>query len=320
MRSPGQVFRRWRDWSAVGLSALTAFGLLLALVAVMGPYEESASGPPAVRLMIGLPDWLKTTVVGLFALAALLLLVVLFPQGLRRRRKKGDDEFEMVYEGPKVSPWVLFALLAIALIPLGVAGYLLWVGWPAAEPGRGLASHLGLPPGPVRQPLPGSAVPAAQKPLFTSAVGLLGLVAGLGGVGLLLWLLFGDRFLGVWEGLSPHGRAAPQLIEAVEESLESLRQDADARRAIIRCYRRFEQVLAGIGLPRAPWETPAEFMCKALRRIQVSGRPVGVLTELFEVSRFSHHPLGPGERDTAVSALIEIKVALEQEVSDAHAV
>ena len=319
MRGPGRIFHQWRERSAVGLSALTAFGLLLALVAGMGPHEESAAGPPAVRLMIGLPDWLKTTIVGLFALAALLLLVVLFPTGLRRRRKKGDDEFEMVYEGPKVSPWVLFALLAIALIPLGVAGYLLWVGWPAAEPGGGLASHLGLPPGAVRQPLPGSAVPAAQKPLFSGAVALLGLVAGLGGVGLLLWLLLGDRFLGVWEALSSHGRAAPQLIEVVEESLQSLRQDADARRAIIRCYRRFEQVLAGLGSPRAPWETPAEFMRKALRRQSAPGKAVRDLTELFEVSRFSHHPVGTGERDTAVSSLIEIKAALEREVSDAPA-
>jgi hypothetical protein len=319
MLGPGRIIHQGHERSALGLSTLTALGLLLALVAVMGPHEGSATGPPAVRLMIGLPDWLKTTIVGLFALAALLLLVVLFPRGLRRRRKKGDDEFEMVSEGPKVSPWALLALLAMALIPLGVAGYLLWVGWPAAEPGGGLASHLGLPPGPLRHPLPGSAVPAAQKPLFTGAVGLLGLVAGLGGVGLLLWLLLGERFLGVWEGLSPRPGAAPRLIEAVEESLESLRQDADARRAIIRCYRGFEQALAGLGFPRAPSETPAEFLRKALRRQSVPGRAVRDLTELFEVSRFSHHPVGPEDRDTAVGSLIEIKAALEGKVSDAHA-
>ncbi len=101
-------------------------------------------------------------------------------------------------------------------------------------------------------------------------------------------------------------------MDAIEESLDSLRLEPDARRAIIRCYRRFEHVVADWGLPRAPWQTPTEFMRKALGRLPVPAAAVRRLTEAFEISRFSHHPVGPADRETALGALIEIKTALEE--------
>ena len=45
--------------------------------------------------------------------------------------------------------------------------------------------------------------------------------------------------------------APPPLVEAVDESLEDLRAEPDARRAIIRCYARFERAAAAAGLQRA---------------------------------------------------------------------
>jgi hypothetical protein len=53
-------------------------------------------------------------------------------------------------------------------------------------------------------------------------------------------------------------------------------------------------------------------MRKALGRLPVPATAVRGLTEAFEISRFSHHPVGPADRETALGALIEIKTALEE--------
>jgi hypothetical protein len=46
---------------------------------------------------------------------------------------------------------------------------------------------------------------------------------------------------------------------------------------------------------------------------------VPTLTGLFELARFSHHPLGPSERDRALAALDEIRTAMRATESDAAA-
>jgi hypothetical protein len=287
---------------------------MLALVASLGPPEGPVVGSPAVRLVISLPDWLQMAIFGLFSLVALLVLALLFPRGLRRRRKKDEDEFEFFHEQPKLSPWVSVVLLGLTLLPLGLAGYLLWLRWTPFERGLLAGPASSLPGARPFPPLPEAVRPMVEGPVFSGAVAALALLAGLGALGVVLWIYLGNRIIGGWVGPSAQPREG--LAEAVEESLESLRQERDPRRAIIMCYRRFEQVLAGAGLPRAPWKTPTEFLRETLRRFALPSEAVTSLTRLFEVSRFSHHPVGATERDAAVGWLIEIKTALERE--DSH--
>jgi hypothetical protein len=54
-----------------------------------------------------------------------------------------------------------------------------------------------------------------------------------------------------------------------------------------------------------------EFMREALARLPVPRAAVPTLTGLFELVRFSHHALGPRERDRALEALHEIRTAIE---------
>ena len=105
-------------------------------------------------------------------------------------------------------------------------------------------------------------------------------------------------------------RAASPLEAAVDDSVEDLRAEPDARRAIVRCYARFERAAAASGVERKPWSTPMEFMREALRRLPLPRTAVPTLTGLFELARFSHHPLGPSERDRALAALDEIRTAM----------
>ncbi len=73
-------------YATMGWIAVAAGGLMLALVATFGPREGPEAGPPAARLVVALPDPLKVAIFGLFAGAALLLLALLFPRHLRRRK------------------------------------------------------------------------------------------------------------------------------------------------------------------------------------------------------------------------------------------
>ena len=299
-----------RRWSSVGWGILTVGGLLVALIATSGPPEAPVTGASPVRVVIQLPDSLKATVFGLFVLTSLLLFVLLAPR-IARRRRKADDEWELVIEHPKVSPWMVCGLLALGLLPVALGGYLVWREWPTLAPSVAASRppfplSLGSSPPPQT---PGR--PEASLPAFSGAIGFLALAVALGCLGLTLWIFLGDR---IGWGPSPpaESRAPTRLMDAIEESLDSLRLEPDPRRAIIRCYRRFEHVVAHWGLPRAPWQTPTEFMRKALGRLPVPAAAVRRLTEAFEISRFSHHPVGPADRETALGALIEIKTALEE--------
>jgi hypothetical protein len=60
-------------------------------------------------------------------------------------------------------------------------------------------------------------------------------------------------------------------------------------------------------------------MHDVLARLPIPRAAVPTLTGLFELARFSHHALGPQERDRAVDALHEIRRAMEGRQRDAGA-
>jgi hypothetical protein len=75
-----------------------------------------------------------------------------------------------------------------------------------------------------------------------------------------------------------------------------------------------ELILSRHGLPRAPWQTPLEYLRVALHRFHLPAERVQRLTTLFEVARFSGHALGEAEKLSAFRVLRDAKTALEAEV------
>jgi hypothetical protein len=305
--------------AGAGGTAAALGGLLLAVAGLVRPAAEGGSGP--MRTVLRLPDPVIAFLFLSAALAVVVLLGLLVPGG-RRRRRKGDEEFELVYEQPKVSPLALAAVWALLLLPLAVGAYLFWSGAPWLEHVLGPPSGRPAFPGPAATstpPLPTSGDGgAAAVPFFTTAVTILAIGAGLALTGGVLWILFGDRLAWWWAGPLAENRKEP-FVEAAEESLDDLSHEPDPRRAIILCYRRFELGLAKIKAGRAPWQTPTEFMREVLARLALPPGSVWQLTRLFEISRFSAEPLGPAEREAARRALEEIRAALKGSRSDASA-
>lgn len=291
--------------------AFLAASLVIGLAAVVRMAGPAAGGLDDLTGSIRLPELMTGTIVTLFALAALVFLLGLVRR--MRSRRRAEEVGALGPEAARVPPWMRTLTQILSLLNFVVLAYLLWSG---AIPLTALLA-LGLGAGSAIAPTLPQEAPVAP-PVVTWAFGVLALVAGLGALALALWVAFGDRLAQWWEG-AVSDSPLPPLAEAVEESLEDLRAEPDARRAIIRCYARFERVAAHSGVERKPWHTPMEFMREALPRLPVPRGAVPALTGLFELARFSHRVLGPRERDRALDALDEIKASLEEERADAAA-
>jgi hypothetical protein len=291
----------------LGPSVIAGVGLSLALAGAIASPEGAPIKGVATRVFLPLPDWLIITAGAAFSIASLVLVAIVLAAG--RRRRKSEDEYELSRSAQKTSPLVVVLLVLLALAPGAMmGGVLVWLALSDASvvPGPG-GITLGDPgaygPSPDEPPI----MPAS--PLTTGLIGALALLAGLGSLGFVLWLCLAAR-------LQPRPVAVEheqaQLAAAVEESLDDLRREPDARAAILRIYRHFERALAGAAVPRRPWQTPTEFMRAVLSRLPLPASPVRSLTGLFEIARFSRHPLGEAERDSAWRSLTEIRATLDQ--------
>jgi uncharacterized membrane protein len=113
----------------------------------------------------------------------------------------------------------------------------------------------------------------------------------------------------------PQARATVEedLAEAVETTIEDLRRERDARRAVIAAYANMERVLALHGFERRRAETPFEYLVRILRRLDVRESAVRSLTELFEYAKFSAHDIDSGMKEKAIDALEDVRDDLRRE-------
>jgi hypothetical protein len=274
-------------------------GLLLALAALMDGGRGLADALPPVRVTFTVPQALLVAIAVVMTLAWLVLLVV------ARARRRPEEELE----SQRPLPWWRQVLGPVAvLLPVIATVLVLWL-----DGGRlaGMLLDLGRWfQGPGAPSADVAEIPVISLPWLGWSVGLLGLALALAILTVALLLLFGERLVGWW--LARRARAErADLVEAVDDSLDDLGGESDPRVAIINCYRRFEAATARRRVRRAPWQTADEFMRDALGHLALPDVAVERLTRLFEVARFSHHPLGNVERDRARASLEEIRIALE---------
>ena len=282
-----------------GPKLVTGVGLLLAIAGTLAAPDGVPLEGLGTRVFVPLPDWL---IVGTMAAVALASLIFIAKSLSSRPPQK--DEIEQYPEPKKLSPILAVLLVVLALMPgVILGGTLYWIGLPDVHPGlAGVTTDAA--PGAVDERPAGPA-----SPVTTGLIGALALLAAFGSLGVVAWLCLADRLQRGAAGVVPRlGR----LAAAVEDSLEDLRREPDARAAIIKIYRNFERVLAAAALPRRPWQTPAEFMRAVLGKASLPPDPIQRLTGLFELARFSQHPIGPAERESAWRSLTEIRAALDR--------
>jgi hypothetical protein len=101
-----------------------------------------------------------------------------------------------------------------------------------------------------------------------------------------------------------------ELVAAVDESLDDLVREPDARRAVIAAYARMERALAGRGVERQPSETALEYLSRALVEARASERSARRLTTLFQRARFSQHGVDEAMKGDALDALRSLRAEL----------
>jgi NADH:ubiquinone oxidoreductase subunit 6 (subunit J) len=102
-----------------------------------------------------------------------------------------------------------------------------------------------------------------------------------------------------------------ELSAVVTDTIDDLRSEPDARRAVIAAYARMEGVLARHGQPRRRSEAPFEYLSRVLLALRVRAAAVRDLTELFERAKFSTHEIDRGMKERAIAALVSIREDLE---------
>lgn len=292
-----------------GAAVVAGAGLVLTLTALLAA-PRAPDEMPSVRLRADVPQPLLLAGAIAFALAALIVLGIAFS---RDRRRQEAELLAREQERPRY-PWWLEALVRLVpLLPLLAILAIFMFGWEYLERTFLAWSRLVLFP-PAGSGGPTAEIPVVSLPVVGWFLGMLTLLVGLATLAVALLLLFAERLAAWWERRNPPPPDEP-LTEAVEESLDDLANEPDARVAIIKCYQRFERVAARARVPRAPWQTPLEFMREVLARLALPRTAVDQLTRLFELARFSRHPLESFERNHARACLEEIRSALEPEDS-----
>jgi uncharacterized membrane protein YhaH (DUF805 family) len=290
------------------LSASLVVGLA-ALVRMAGP---AGAGPDDLARVIRLPQIVTGTVLTLFALAAVVILLDLVRR-LRARRRTEDAEAAAELEAARMPAWLRALHQFFSFVSVVVFIYLIGRGVIPLPDLMALGQRLGSAIGPGL----GRDAPLGAPAIFTWTYGALALAAGLAALGLALAIAFSERLVQWWAGARDDDGTPASRPAGLEGAPEDPRAEPDARRAIIRCYARFERLAADAGVERKPWHTPLELMREVLPRLPLAAGAVPTLTGLFELARFSRRALGSSERDRALGALEEITATVDARRPDA---
>jgi hypothetical protein len=284
-------------------------GAVLYLSGLSATLQLGDADLQGVLLVPALPTPLYIVMAAVVVLGVGCTILASFRQH-RRLSRDQERESEAV-----ITPWqaLLSTLGTLTLVLLG----LVWLMRHSAEVSQVL-EHLRRQMSMAQELLGGAPSlvqqvhsPATGYAMFTMVVLIYG---GLGLLG--LWILYEGwgktRFQGAADDPRPR-----QIQRAVAAGLQELRTHTDPRQAIIACYARLEHLLTDYGVPAYEYLTPQEYMGTALQEIDLPTEAFAGLVELFELARYSLHPLDDTARRTAMAYLEQLQAHLQQD--DTHA-
>jgi hypothetical protein len=287
---------------------MIGIGLLLALAATVGP-PLSPGDEPGASLAIRLPEAVRTVAFALLALSALILLA------LQRPQRPTEDEPLASRAPQRLTMWAASLLSLPLLLALGAVWYLVWHYWSSGEGHPIEKAFTAIAE--LLEFLALSRKPPTALPFFDYTLAALVVLFALGIFAVMVLVALAERLQKWWADRAPaDAEASPP--DTLADRLDDLRTEPDPRVAIIRAWSRFERALSRARAPRAPWQTPAEFMRATVARLGVPAPPAERLTSLFEIARFSDRPLGAEARTAACDCLDEITAALDEDAGRAR--
>ncbi len=293
-----------RPLSDVRAIAATEVGLLLVSLVALGSGGSPWHAGDRQDVPVGVVHALAAAA-GALVIGSLLLVWVGTPSAEKRGRRKrrlGATDLEEL--GASLS-----AAGKVAAIVAGATGLFLLLALPFLVPNA--ATPPGATPGSaVSRGHASSSAPAGDHPTSTA---LTWLVVGAAAALLLLApaAVFVRRRRALRERRAVVPSAAARVGSDLRRSLADLESERDPRLAVQRAYARMEESLGEVELSRAPDETPTEFTARVLRVLGASASAAADLTGLFEIARFSDHPMDEDDRRCAITSVrrVEAEVA-----------
>jgi hypothetical protein len=273
-----------------GLLGLAVIGLLL--VVVFASRGGHPTGDAAVTER-SVPIAVENTVVTLVTVAWGLLILGAIIFGFRYRQSWREPE----------SNWLRNAGGVIVLMGLIIVGYWAISRRPVNKSPdlEGIGRTQRIPELERRSKIP----PRHADFNWPLAVSIVCLVLASGTV---VYLRFGRT-----PPPGPESSVEEDLAQAVDTTIEDLRRERDARRAVIAAYANMERVLASHGFDRRAAETALEYLGRILRGLDVRESAVRTLTQLFEYAKFSSHEIDAAMKERAIGALEDIRDDLRRE-------
>lgn len=109
--------------------------------------------------------------------------------------------------------------------------------------------------------------------------------------------------------LEPDADPTDALVLDVTHGLRSL-SEGSPRNAIVATWIHLEEATVAAGFEPHDWETPAEFVRRALTTYSVDEQDIGRLADLYREARFSEHPITEVHRDEAIDCLRRLRAQL----------
>ena len=285
--------RDWYQLRLVMLALAAAVLIVLVVVAsrsatVLGDAGQVNQGP-----VIAIIHAIEILGISIEVLAIILWLLV-----SRMARREENEEDTTYHEPPKV-PW--FVKLVVIAIPLFALGLLLYAVYRYGTSNTSQIFDLSGLLGPVQTnggPTDREVAAVFGLAWWEYAISL-GLVIAV--LSVIVWALRRDVRTEATPAEPP--TRADIVSHAVDLGLKNARAERDPRKAVIAAYATMERILAAEGLPRRRTEAPLEYMSRIFAELGVGKEAISTLTDLFEVARFSHHPVLPAMKERAIAAL-----------------
>jgi hypothetical protein len=297
------TYHAWKAWvdsrPARTIAASLLAAALIVIVALGSRAVAPRPGEPAVR-SLRVPPSLTEYLLLLIAPVALAGIVgfALVMAPAFRRRKREDEE--LMSPQPPAPGWGQALILAVAVAAIAMPVAL--AVWASGQNADGSSGSGAVPSARAAPSIPGSSGASQPEPPTWGWTPVAVVAAGASAS--LIGLAVARRRVAV--AGTPERSAAAALRRTMLDSIEDLRAEPDARRAVIAAYARMEQDLSSHGLPRRRWEAPLEYLDRALVQLDVDPVSASRLTVLFESAKFGHHPVDDGMRAEAIAALERI--------------
>lgn len=297
--------RQSRQLMSLVLLATTLLGIVIYLSGLSSTLQLGDTAIAGFLLVPALPTPLYMVMAAVVLVGVGMAFLASFLQRRRSAPKPPEQRQDEAVKTPWQTALSMLGTMAVCTV------ILVWLMRHSTQL-EGLLERLRAEVGAAQEFLASTRAMVQQVPSPTGGYALFTVVVAVyGGLAVLaLWVLLESRYRVPLQ--DPGASAATRRVRrAVQAGLRALQEHQEPRQAIIACYAHLEHLLEDHGMPTYQTLTPQEYMGAVLVQVELPMAAFAGLVELFELARYSVHPLDDSARSAAVTYLKTLQTHLE---------